>query len=362
MESSTATAAIAATAAQQNQQPLWFPARTFARIEPELYLARHLVHGRRPGTSRSFDAFRPVTIQQGSLTPSASSSQRGSSATIGSSVVRAGLTVVSCGIVAGTTSTPGAGGVYPNVEIQRGGFNSAPSIEEMCVSQRVLEVVRAVGFPAANFGVRLAGPASSSSSGTQQKNKERKDSGETVDGQWLVLTAHVQVLSRGGPPFDLVWRAVMAALRDTKLPLFEVDADDNRIFACVGNEFGPGFEFPGSGEIVSSTFGVAEVRPEELPSISDSTLSEAESKVVVVADLDGEIEESCIASTINVVAENVPTTTSSTKSESNDKGYLYGVSISVVGAQSLRGGDVGAGLQIQREQIKRAIRLARNRE
>lgn len=359
MASSTATAAAATTAQpeQTQQQPLWFPARTFARIEPELYLTRHLIHGRRPGTSRSFTDFRPVTIQQGSLTPSDSGK---GSATIGSSVVRAGLTVVSCGIVAGTTSTAGAGAVYPNVEIQRGGFNSAPSMEEMCVSQRVFEVLQAVNFPASNFGVRLA---STTTTTTETGKIQRQDSGETVEGQELVLTAHVQVLSRGGPPFDLVWRAVMAALRDTKLPLFEVDPDDNRILTCVGNEFGPAFEFPGSslslgtGEIVSSTFGVAEVRPEELPSTSDGTAASQEddqSKVVVVADLDGEIEESCIASTINIVAD--------TTAKSKEKGYLYGISISVVGAQSLRGGDVGSGLQIQREQIKRAIQLARNRE
>lgn len=307
--------------------PLWFPASTFARIEPEMYFSRHLAQGRRPGTTRKFEEFREVVVHSGSLANT-------SKATIGSSVVRSGGTSVTCGIVAATTQTPGAGAVYPNVEILRGGFNSAPSTEEMVLSQRAFELLKAVAFPPENFLVRLA-------KGKEELEEyaEEDEVKVTVDEQWLVLTAHVQVLSRAGPPFDLIWRAIIAALKDVRLPLFNLDEDDERKLICLGNSQGPRFKFPVKSTILSSTFGVAEIERE-----GDSARPSAP---VVLADLDGEIEESCVRSTINVVG---------------DGSTLYGVSIGVVGTHSLRGKDVSEGLQIQRQQIAKALKLARERK
>lgn len=347
-------------------KPLWFPASTFARIEPELYLARHLAQGVRPGSNRGFHEFRDVTVQTGSLgntdTTKDNSSNKYNSTrayTVGSSVVRSGGTSVACGIVAGTTSTVGGGGVYPNIEILRGGFNSAPSTEEMVLSQRVYEVLKAVlgsDDRTGNFNIRLVGESGSDEDEDESKSEQfGETTTTTLKGQWLVLTAHVQVLSRAGPPFDLVWRAVISALQDVQLPFFKLDEDDDRKLICLGTPTtndGPRFKFPsGKFDILSSTFGVTDIEHEEQGFESSST---GTGKPILLADLDGEIEESCVKSTINVVCDQ-------SQGGKDKSTTLYGVSIGVVGTSSLRGTDVGEGLQIQRELISRALALARSR-
>ncbi|VVT46387.1 uncharacterized protein SAPINGB_P001188 [Magnusiomyces paraingens] len=355
-------------------KPLWLSSATFARVDPELYFERHLRQGLRPGTQRGLDDFRAINSQRGSLTCVEEAAGQGS---FGSCVVRSGQTSVVCGIVIGTTETRGGGGIYTNVEILRGGFNSAPSGEEMVISQRAGELVRALGLGPSNFAVRVRTPEAEMEE-EQAEMEEEEGVGEVREewerergivvkrDRWLVYTAHVQVLSRTGPPFDLVWAAIMGALGDVDIPEFEED-DEGNLF-CVGRRTGRKLDLPVGGA-VSSTFGVATVdvsknadvfaeglpdydEDENMTSLSSSEEEEKESKpelkVVMLADPDGEIEETCASSRVNVVC--------------NGEGRLYGFSFAAIGDDRLRGQDLNhQGLVLERAHIEQALGLAQER-
>jgi exosome complex component RRP43 len=57
---------------------LSFPPDVFARLEPEIYLQRHIENGIRPSGARRFEDFRPIKAQLGNIKN-----------TIGSALVRA---------------------------------------------------------------------------------------------------------------------------------------------------------------------------------------------------------------------------------------------------------------------------------
>lgn len=344
-------------------KPLWLSSATFARVDPELYFERHLRQGLRPGSQRGVDEFRSVLQQQGSLTGAEIGGDSHANLfnnCFGSCVVRSGHTSVACGIVVGTTETRGGAGIYPNVEILRGGFSSAPSAEEMVMSQRVSDLVKSMGFGAENFAVRIRQPDAEEEEDDEEDVREawEKEKGFRVEKQrWLVYTAHIQVLSRTGPPFDLVWAALMGALRDVEVPEFE-DDDDKNLF-CVARRTGRKLAFPFSGVPYSSTFGVTTVdkgRDAELfvqgiaqeDEDMDGSSGAAQLEVVVLADPDGEIEETCAPSQMDVVCDG--------------EGVLYGFSFSAVGDHSVKGQDLShPGLVVERAHIERALSLAQDR-
>ncbi|CAN6672388.1 exosome complex component Rrp43p [Trichomonascus vanleenenianus] len=252
-----------------SEHPLSFPPDVFARLEPDIYLQRHLALGLRPDGLRKFDEFRPTAYQLGTLK---------SDNVLGSSVAKAGGTVVVCGVTASITETPGAGGVYPNVEILRGSSrNAPPTEEEMIMSQRAYQILDAIPELRDQFNYAIEG----------------------VEDKWIVLHVRVQVLSRTGPCFDSVWNGIIAALRDTNRPIIEIDPDTLKIKCTIDKE-NKFFSIP--LEQISSSFGVAEV------SSLDGKMNGNEEDVdmdhpekVILADLDGTTEEACVTSRVNVV-------------------------------------------------------------
>ncbi|CDO53618.1 hypothetical protein DV113_003637 [Geotrichum candidum] len=322
--------------------PLFFPATTFSRIEPDLYLQRHLEQGLRPqGSARGFHDFLRVSTY--SPNPGRCTLHAGNES--GSGVI------ISAGTVVSVTRTRGAAGIYPNVEILRGGFGSAPSTEEMVLSQRCRELLAAV-FPA-NDPVFRVGYVDADDNAAASLLGEDADSVEDEEDKWLAFTVHVQVLSRNGPPFDHVWRAVITALGSILPVRFRVydeetdgdlspEAIENRFVVAASDADEKARHFPAARlkHLHSSTFGVASIT-----AASDSAAVPTEARTELLADIEGEIEETCLTSTVHVV---------------RDETHLYGVSVNVVDAgRDLFVRTTSGGLQINRKQIAEALALAK---
>lgn len=281
---------------------LSFPPEVFGRLEPEIYLQRHLENGLRPSGNRSFETFRPIHSQTGNIKN-----------TIGSSLVRAGGSIIVCGITAGTTETIDGAGVYPNVEIVRGSARSGPPTEEeMVLSQQCYELLNQVF-----------------------KDKQEVFDIPEIEDKKLVFNVTIQVLSRTGPCFDLVWNGILLALKTTTVPKLTVNIDTREVNydndkSEQGINLGERYNF----DQHSSSFGMVELRNYDDPTKPNST--------VLLADIDGATEEACIKSRVNVVG--------------NKDGELNKVSITV--AESTASGG-NQGISLTKNDIKRALDLAK---
>lgn len=218
-----------------------FPSEVFARLAPEIYFQRSLAQNERP-TGRRFDESRPVEIISGD--------SPGLNGSVGSAVVRAGSATVVCGIICGLTRFEGEGGIYANVEINRGGQLGKPTLEEQVTTMELHRLVEASKISYANF--------------------------ELNGEQELCLSAKIVVLSRTGPVLDLAWCALVAALKNTRVPDFVVD---ERTLELVPSEsvFRP-LELPNDLPDVHKTFGIVH----------------ADGREILLADLDGAVEEECV--------------------------------------------------------------------
>lgn len=276
---------------------LSFPPDVFARLEPEIYLQRHIENGIRPSGARRFEDFRPIKAQLGNIKN-----------TIGSALVRAGDSTVVCGITAGVTETIDGGGIYPNVEIIRGSTRSGPPTEEeMILSQQCYDLLTEVF-----------------------KDKQTLfDIPELENQKRIVMNATVQVLSRTGPCFGLVWTAITLALKNTVLPKLSVDIDTK---AVSYNKDEPGLALGDkySFDQYSSSFGLVETPSQESPTL--------------LADIDGDTEEACIKSRMCVV--------------SNSDGTLNRVSLTVADSTASAG---HKGISVTKKDIQSALQLARQR-
>lgn len=192
------------------------PVEVFARVQPDVFLERHLEIGLRPNDLRKFNEFRPHSHQVGGLSSVDDASM------VGSAVSKQGATVVICGItVSYTTHEKSCGGIFPNVEILRGSVYAPPSAEEMTLSERLRILVNSLGI---------------------DKNQEAfhihdvsEPSGLNSDN-YIMLNAHIQVLSRSGPCFSSCANTLMAALSDVKLPRVFVNEDSGEIEASFAKD------------------------------------------------------------------------------------------------------------------------------
>lgn len=165
-----------------------FPNEVFARLAPDIYFERHFENNSRP-TGRKFLEARTISVKEGPEDTFTGS--------YGTSFVRAGNASLACGITLGTTEFAGEGGVYVNAEIPRGLNSSVPSGEDQICSYNLQKLLRVVNDVRENFVIT--------------ENLE------------LCLQAKIVVLSRSGPSLDLAWECLYAALRNTRIPLFEQD-------------------------------------------------------------------------------------------------------------------------------------------
>lgn len=215
-----------------------FPPEVFARLAPAIYFERHITHNLRP-TGRGLLERREVQLK-----PDSGESLRGS---LGSAVVRAGAATVICGINYGLTRFNTEGGIYPNVEIHRGGMAGNPTGEEQVLTMQIHRLLGAAHIDPSLFAVN--------------------------DEMTLCLTAQVVVLSRTGPMLDLVWQCLVGALQAAKIPKFVEDERTGELQPSDEDYFT--LEFPDSMTTSLNSYGIV-------------------NGDLILADIDGAVEEECV--------------------------------------------------------------------
>lgn len=269
-----------ATTSETTQNSLTFPAQTFAKLSPAPFLLAHLD----PDTStrspirpngRTPSDFRPPTAHTGSLTHAS-----------GSAVVRVGDTAAVCGVRAEillasdvpgyqvahtdarTNTSPSEPGddatevaeiglLVPNIELSTGCSpahlpGNPPSVLAQSLSARVLALLHASKMVRADH-LRIWHRPPSAEDG----DGDEEGAAPEVKAFWC-LYLDVLFLSLDGNPFDAAWAAVVAALRDTRLPFAWWDVDREMILCDDAVARSRRLEL--RGVPVASTFGVFEPR------------------------------------------------------------------------------------------------------
>lgn len=344
------------------EQKVVFPPSVLARISPELTLQRHLSEGVRP-CLRDFTEFRDVVASKGNL------GAVGTDAVVGSSVVKHGDCHVFCGITLGISEVNRPDefaaaesesskytSVYPVVEVARG-RQGAPSDEEQILSQKLYNYIyhlRLLPYSSLEItpGYELKDEASGEVSIIYPDDKSLSEDelltlSTTVNvskkQHRFALYAHIKVFSREGPLFDVVSHALISALQDVKLPrIYLADSGVNanvrvpvrsrgnfghlnqlaNLFCIDANkDIASPLELNKSEVGVSSSFGLVEI-------------DDAAGQIALLADLEGEAEEACCESKVNIVAS---------------KDNLKHVSIA------------GGGANVSLDSLRKAISLAKER-
>lgn len=190
---------------------------------------------------------------------------------------------------------------YPVVSISRG-RSGAPTDEEMILSQKLYETLWHSGILRTldldiKLGMRTEDggifyPDDTEFEDIKPKKKYR-----------FVLYANIQVFSRSGPLFDLCWASLLSALSRTFLPQILIDEKSSDVRLPLRSRPGAKTAVQQDYQLVcdrelktklklddskigwSSTFGVVPFNNEP----------------IVLADLEGEAEESASGSRLNVV-------------------------------------------------------------
>lgn len=222
-----------ATTESAQQPMLSFPRETFARLSPQSYLLAHLQPASQSSSlranARAPSAHRPPHIHTGSLTHAH-----------GSAVVRTGDTAVVCGVRGEILLASDAAGyrsssannanthseaqaldlLVPNVELATGCSpeflpGMPPSKRAQELVSRVYGMLHASGVVASEE-LRIWGPKAA--------EEEDEEVGVEVKAFWT-LYIDILFISLDGNAFDAAWAAVIAALKDVKLPAARWDAD-----------------------------------------------------------------------------------------------------------------------------------------
>lgn len=230
IETSTAPAALS------------FPRETFAKLSPRPFLVAHLkpastkAEATRPSGRRTSQTRAP-TVNTGSLTHSA-----------GSAVVRVGDTAVVCGVrpeilyardiprpyTDSTSSDPDGSAeieelslLVPNLELSTGCSpqhlpGNAPSTLAQSLSHRLLSLLHISKLvDARDLRIQYQEPAT---------DEDTPDvPAPTVTKAYWTLYIDILFISLDGNPFDAAWAAILAALKDVRLPNAWWDPDRDMI-------------------------------------------------------------------------------------------------------------------------------------
>lgn len=232
-------------------EPRGLPRATFAKLSPHPYLLANLSptdKAAAPARSngRSPSSARPPVVNNSSL-----------SHAHGSSLVRTGDTTVICGVRAETLLTTDIPNfrpanrdseladydlLVPNIELATGCSpqflpGQPPSVLAQTLSTRVYSLLHASGLVSAD-GLRIwYTPPLDQETGRMQEDGEDEDEyeGEAVLAAYWVLYIDMFFISLDGNPFDAAWAAVVAALRNTRLPSARWDPDRETILCSQEN-------------------------------------------------------------------------------------------------------------------------------
>lgn len=228
-------------------QPLSFPAPVFAKLSPGPYLQAHLQlpHPLRPNHRTPLET-RPPAVNTGSLSHAS-----------GSAVVRVGDTAVVCGVrgeillasdvgnyrvTRGEKGGGGDGGgtrgdrqellelglLVPNLELATGCSpahlpGSPPSTLAQSLSHRILTLLHISDLiPLEDLRIWHTPDPTATPEGLE--GEEEEAAVPEVKAFWT-LYIDILFISLDGNPFDAAWGAVLAALKDTKLPRAWWDVD-----------------------------------------------------------------------------------------------------------------------------------------
>ncbi|PYH97706.1 exoribonuclease family protein [Aspergillus ellipticus CBS 707.79] len=289
---------------------LTLPPSQFARLQPHAYLLAHLsppASSNQPSiraNGRAPAQFRVTSANTGSLTH-----------TNGSAVVRVGDTTAVCGVRAEILPTDDIASwsvshtssrttnkrqklansdseeqqeeedpndkshiqdlnlLVPNLSLSTGcapGFipGAPPSALAQSLSHQILNLlhstrlVRAEDLRVWYQPPSLGGESLERHNAEEQMDVDDEGTGKEDDGEkaevkaFWVLYIDVMIVSLAGNPFDAAWAAVLAALRDTKLPKASWDVD-NEIVVC-SDKVSEARKLALRGLPVASSFGVFE--------------------------------------------------------------------------------------------------------
>lgn len=267
--------------------------------------------------------------------------------------------------------------VYTVVEIMKG-RSGPPSEEEIYLSQRIYEVLLHSGILKRKaLEIKLQMKTIDENTGEVVMIKNDKASANefmTQKKYSFVLYANIQVYSKTGPLFDLCYGSIIKALQNTYLPFVYIDEkqidfnfknlrgknnsnnnnsgiEDNYKIIC-DPEIKSKLSIDNEKLSWSSSFGIVDIKhgfdnynenddnenENDKMQVDVSSLSE-NSKAVLLADLEGESEETAINKNINVICN-------------GKTGIINGLTIT--------GGGSG-GSKITFEFIKRSIDLSMKR-
>lgn len=276
-----------------NMEPITYPSEVFSRLVPDLYLHRHLNQGLRPATNRAFTQHRKINHFLGGLKKPVGSDEKSASLVWGSSLIQAdGMSIV-CGVTGSVSEEEG--GIFVNVEVLRGANGSSAA---MGASQRRGAGGEPKDYRSAQKGI-FSCKANKQFFELQNFLKEGQEDEAVFDAgqhqkRYLCLHANVTVLSRNGPVQDYVWAAVLAALKDTEIPLMEIDEDTGRITLTHDFTTIPVDDL----DIHSSrSFGFIKPKPETDAYEDDEMDTSEDAASVLLADVQGEVEQAATSST-----------------------------------------------------------------
>ena len=178
--------------------------------------------------------------------------------------------------------------LVPNLELSTGCSpahlpGNAPGTQAQSLSQRLLSTLHTADLiRAQDLRIRYTEPQTEEDEGDEQR--------EVTKAYWT-LYLDVLVMSLDGNAFDAAWGAVVAALRDTKLPAARWDPDTERVVASP--EVSESKRLDLRGLPIASSFVVF--------STADPLKARNEAENWVLADPDGFEEELCRESVTVVV-------------------------------------------------------------
>lgn len=275
---------------------LSFPPATFAKLSPGPYLLAHLKPTSSSATptrpsGRAPSEFRSPTINTGSLTHAN-----------GSAVVRVGDTAVVCGVRAeflktsdiphpfrsrGPNDEDGAreieqlGLLVPNLELSTGCSpahlpGNAPGTLAQSLTQRILSLLHVSKLvDGKELRIVYEPPR------TEEDLPDEPQ--QVVTKAYWALYIDILCISLDGNPFDAAWAAVVAALKDTKLPKAWWDADREMVLCSNKASEASALSLPNLP--VASTFAVF--------STTSPQRRREESENWILADPDAFEEELC---------------------------------------------------------------------
>ncbi|CCE61339.1 hypothetical protein TPHA_0A02560 [Tetrapisispora phaffii CBS 4417] len=377
-----------------NIAPLSFPADIISKISPELSLQRYLSTSIRPNL-RSFEEFRDVHIEKDKISHYAQSLGSSGNVTdpnneiLGCNVLKSGETVIVTSITGGVVEDMETvsefeesileisnedddtkrktishyASVFPSVLIESGRNKHFPSDEEIVIAQKLHSNILHSGLISkqalkVSCGVRSVDvDGSISIVYPDESDTENKDLFSNISNKkkWsYVLYAKIAVFGRNGPVFDLCWNSLIYALRSTKLPRVFVDERASDLKMTVRTR-GKSLTVREAYEVLSdpyrflplnisssdisyaSNFGIINLDPEAqlITETEGENMDITEPSSVLLADIDTEIEEKNVRSTISII--------------SNGKGDFKSFTV------------VGGNVKITSDIIKSAIKLSKER-